>query len=189
MVDHIDDNSLSKEAPTFAKSLFVEQTSGGFMLATRTSKTSKGNANQPAASNEGGKRKSSGEESSGTQKKSRKEFLDKSLKMGIFHVKKDTPAAKAIPDKALLKDGAGICLDFCSQGKKCNFPHQLCKNGRHITNWKNVPDEDKLVLLKHMDSTGLMWLDAAIFEKHKVTIPPKYTHLLGDASGPKQKST
>jgi hypothetical protein len=57
MVDHIDDNSLPKEVPTFAKSLFVEQTLGGFTLATCTSEASKGNGNQPAASNEGGKRK------------------------------------------------------------------------------------------------------------------------------------
>ncbi len=52
-----------------------------------------------------------------------------------------------------------------------------------------MPNEDKLVLLKHMDSTGLRWLDAATFEKHKIAVPPKYAHLLGDATGPKQKST
>jgi hypothetical protein len=119
----------------------------------------------------------------------RKEFSDKSLKMGIFHVKAGTPAAKALPDKTLPKDGAGVWLDFCFQEKKCNFPHQLCKNGKHYTNWKNVLNEDELVLLKHMDSTGLMWLDAATFEKHKIAIPPEYAHLLGDATGPKQKST
>ncbi len=45
MVDHIDDNSLPKEVSTFAKSLFVEQTSGGLTLATCTSKAPKGNAN------------------------------------------------------------------------------------------------------------------------------------------------
>jgi hypothetical protein len=171
------------------KNLFIEQISGSFGLATNTSEGPKFEVNQPAASSEGSKRKSSGDEASGTQKKPRKEFLDKSLKMGIFHIKKDTPAVKAIPDKALLKDGTGICLDFCCQSRKCNFPHQLCKNGRHITNWKNVPDKDKLVLLKHMDSTGLMWLHSATFEKHKITIPPEYSHLLGDAGGPKQKST
>jgi hypothetical protein len=33
MVDHIDKNSVPKEVPTFAKSLFVEQTSGGFAIA------------------------------------------------------------------------------------------------------------------------------------------------------------
>ena len=189
MVDHIDDNSLPKEVPSFAKNLFVEQTSGGFALAHCRIEHSKTEATQPTAPNESGKRKPSTEEASGMHKKQRKEFSDKSLKMGIFHIKKDAPAAKAIPDKSLLKDGAGICLDFCCQGRKCNFPHQLCKNGRHITNWKNLPDEDKLVLLKHMDSSGLMWLDAATFEKHKITISPEHSHLLGDATGPKQKST
>ncbi len=55
MVDHIDDNSLPKEMPTFAKSLFVEQTLGGLSLATRTSKGSKADVTQPTASNERGK--------------------------------------------------------------------------------------------------------------------------------------
>jgi hypothetical protein len=47
--------------------------------------------------------------------------------MGLFHVTKGTPMVKALPDKSKLKDGKGICLDFCSHKKKCNFPHQLCK--------------------------------------------------------------
>jgi hypothetical protein len=55
----------------------------------------------------------------------RKEFSDKSLKMGIFHVKAGTPAAKALPDKTLLKDGARICLDFCSQVKKIQLPAKV----------------------------------------------------------------
>jgi hypothetical protein len=39
-----------------------------------------------------------------------------------------------------------------------------------------------------MDSTSLMWLDAERFEKHKITIAPEYAHLLGNATGPKQKA-
>jgi hypothetical protein len=61
------------------------------------------------------------------------------------------------------------------------------KNGKHYTNWKNLPDDDKVILLKHMESTGLLWLDTETFKKHKITIPPKYTHLLGNATGPKKK--
>jgi hypothetical protein len=30
--------------------------------------------------------------------------------MGLFHLKKGTPASKALPEKSTLKDG--ICLDF-----------------------------------------------------------------------------
>jgi hypothetical protein len=144
---------------------------------------------QPATLKEGGKRNTNGKDPAvvAGNKKPRKEFSNKSLKMGIFHVKAGTPVAKALPDKTLLKDCAGICLDFCSQYKKCNFPHQLCKNGKHYTNWKNVPGKDKLVLYKHMDSTGLMWFDAATFEKHRIIIPPKYAHLLGNANGTQQK--
>jgi hypothetical protein len=80
--------------------------------------------------------------------------------------KKGAPAVKALPNKSKLKDGQGICLDFCSHEKKCNFPHQLCKNGEHYTNWKKISNEDKPVLLCHMNKTGLMWLDAKTFEKH-----------------------
>jgi hypothetical protein len=193
MVDHIDDNSVPKEVPTFAKSLFVEQTSGRFAIAPPAiAPAPKSNPTvQPTTSKEGGKRKTNGDEPAVVvpgNKKPRKEFSDKSLKMGIFHVKAGTPAAKALPDKKLLTDGAGICLDFCSQDKKCNFPHQLCKNGKHYTNWKNVPDADKIILFKHMDSTGLMWFDAATFEKHKITIPNAYAHLLGDATGPNRST-
>jgi hypothetical protein len=53
---------------------------------------------------------------------------------GIFHAKKGTPTVKALLDKSKLKDGQGICLDFCLHEKKCNFPYQLCKNGKHYTN-------------------------------------------------------
>jgi hypothetical protein len=108
--------------------------------------------------------------------------------MGIFHVKAGTPVAKALPDKTLLEDSTGICLDFCSQDKKCNFPHQLCKNGKQYMNWKYMPNEDKLVLYKHMDRMGLMWFNAATFEKHKIIIPPKYAHLLGNATGPNRST-
>ncbi len=82
-----------------------------------------------------------------------------------------------------------ICLDFCSHDGKCNFPHLLCKNGKHYTTWKNVPNKDKAVLLAHMDRKKKMWLDSETFSKHKVAIAPKFLHLLGDASGPKQKSS
>jgi hypothetical protein len=118
----------------------------------------------------------------------RKEFSNKSLKMGLFLVKQGTPAVKALPKKGKLKDE--ICLDFCLHGKKCNFPHQLCKHGKHYTNWKNVPEDNKPVLLSHMNETGLMWLDAKTYEKHKQTqaIPSKFAHLFGDATGPKTKS-
>ncbi len=52
-----------------------------------------------------------------------------------------------------------------------------------------MPEEDKLVLLKHMDTTGLMWLDAKTFKKHKITIAREFVHLLGNTTGPKQKAT
>jgi hypothetical protein len=107
--------------------------------------------------------------------------------MGLFHLKKGTPAAKALPSKITLKDGISVCLDFCCHKRKCNMPHQLCKNGKYYTNWKIVPNDDKVILLKYMDSTGLMWLDTETFKKHKIMIAPEYIHLLGNANKPKQK--
>jgi hypothetical protein len=126
MVDHINKNSVPKEIPTFAKSLFVEQTSGGFAIAPPTIVAPRSNPTvQPITLKEGGKRKTNGDEPAVVvpgNKKPRKEFSDKSLKMGIFHVKAGTSVAKALPDKSLLMDSAGYCLDFCSQDKKMQFP-------------------------------------------------------------------
>jgi hypothetical protein len=63
----------------------------------------------------------------------------------------------------------------------------LCKNSKHYTTWNNIPDEDKLVLLKHMSESKKLVLDAETFSKHKITLAPKFIHLRGDASGPKGK--
>ena len=38
-----------------------------------------------------------------------------------------------------------------------------------------------------MGGSGLMWLDTKTFEKHKIAIAPKFAHLLGNATEPKQK--
>ncbi len=46
--------------------------------------------------------------------------------MGLFYVKKGAPVDKAFPNKSKVKDGKGICLDFCSHEEKCDIPHQLC---------------------------------------------------------------
>ncbi len=103
--------------------------------------------------------------------------------MGLFHVKKGT--CEPLPDKDKLT--AQICMDFCSHERKCSKPSQLCMHGKHHTQWKYIPGKDKAVFLKHMDKTGLMWLDEETFKKHKVTIALEYAHLLGNANGPKTK--
>ena len=188
--EHIDDNSFPKDVPAFARGFFADAAGGGFVQAPTIAEQPPANTStrQPAEANPNGKRKPYGEEQEGGKKKPRKEFSDKSLKMGLFHIKKGIPLAKAMPDKSTLKDGASICLDFCSHERKCNFTHLLCKNGKHYTNWKNVPDDDKMTLLKHMSATGLMWLDAETFTKHGITIAPEFVYLLGDATGPRPKT-
>jgi hypothetical protein len=126
MIKHVKDNSLPKDIPAFAKSLFVKQTAGGIITIAATNTDTK-NQEGTAISGEGNKCKSDGNEPG--KKKSRKEFSDKSLKMGLFCIKKGTSAAKTLPNKGKLKDK--VCLDFCSHKKKCNYPHQLCKHGNH----------------------------------------------------------
>ena len=133
MQEHVEDNSIPKDVPAFAKSFFIEATGGGFAPAPTADEAKKPSTTQPTDGSGGGKRKPNGEEQQG-QKKQKKEFSDKSLKMGLFHVKKGTPASKALPNKSTLKDGATICMDFCCHERKCNFNHLLCKNGKHYTN-------------------------------------------------------
>jgi hypothetical protein len=38
-----------------------------------------------------------------------------------------------------------------------------------------------------MNETGLLWFDEETMKKHKIDIASKYSHLLGDATGPKSK--
>jgi hypothetical protein len=176
MQEHIDDNSIPKDVPGFAKSFFVEATGGGFVSAPPATKTAKPATNQPADVNGGGKRKGNGkgEQQAAEGQKKKRYTSDKSLKMGLFHLKKGTPTSKAFPEKSTLKDG--FCLDFCCHERKCNCNHLLCKNR----------NEDRPILLKHMEKSGLMWLDSETFNKHENGIAPKFAHLLGDATGPKK---
>jgi hypothetical protein len=172
MLEHMDRNSIPQNIPAFAKSLFVEAPKAGFTHESCTTETIKQSANQiSTTANEGGRHKLHGSNDPGA-KKPRKEFLDRSLKVGLFHIRKGTPHDKAFPDSTKLKDGTGICHNFNSHGYKCPFPHQLCKTGKHFTNWKHVPDDDNITILKHMYETGSAWLDAKTFEKHNNSTPP-----------------
>jgi hypothetical protein len=120
MIEHVEDNLIPNDIPAFAKSLFVKQTAGGAItLATAKSEATKNQEVVAASGESGNKQKYNGHESGG-KKKSRKEFSDKSLKMGLFHVKQGTPAVKALPKKDMLKDE--ICLDFCLHGKSVTSP-------------------------------------------------------------------
>jgi hypothetical protein len=55
--------------------------------------------------------------------------------------------------------------------------------------WDAIKPDDQAKILKHFSNTGNGWLDAETFNKHKIEIPKNYAFLLGDASGPKAKST
>jgi hypothetical protein len=154
MLEHIDENSVPKLIPAFAKSIFVEAPTEGFARKSRTNETTKRNSSQiSTTANEGARRKTYFGNESGA-KKPKRVFPIRSLKMGLFHIRKGTQSTKAFPAKTKLKDGAGICPDFNSHGHKCPFPHQLCKTGKHFTNWKHVPDNDKFTILKQMNGVA-----------------------------------
>ncbi len=102
MQEHIDDNSIPKDVPAFAKGFFVETTGGGFVPAPLAAEAAKPAANQPADANGGGKRKGNGEaEQQAEGQKKKRNTSDKSLKMGLFHLKKGTPASKALSEKSI----------------------------------------------------------------------------------------
>jgi hypothetical protein len=122
MTKHIKDNTVPKEVPAFARTLFVEQHGDGFTNAQVIKETAK----TPTAN---GKGKKDGNEPK--KKKQKPEVSDKTFKMGIFYIKQGINATSALPKKGKLKDS--ICLDFCAHGKKLHYPQMLCKNGKHYT--------------------------------------------------------
>jgi hypothetical protein len=61
MQEHIDDNSIPKDVPAFAKSFFVEAMGGGFVPAPPAAEATKSATNLPAEANGRGKRKGNGE--------------------------------------------------------------------------------------------------------------------------------
>ncbi len=83
MNDHIEDDTVPKENPSFARSMFFEN--AGVVMATAAPVAIDKSAKTPAASNEA-KGKKSGKEP--RNKKQKRETSDKSLKMGLFHTEK-----------------------------------------------------------------------------------------------------
>jgi hypothetical protein len=137
MVKHTEDNSIPKEITAFTKSFFIKLPKEDFTYMPRTNNATKSKVYQISTTlNKGGEHKANGKEPG--LKRLKKEFSDKSLKMGLFHIKKRTPATKAFPNKIKLKDGAAIYPDFCHCSHKCPFLHQLCKSRKHFTYWKNI---------------------------------------------------
>jgi hypothetical protein len=184
ITEHVEDSSVPKEIPPFARTLFVKQDSRKIILAATTEQ--KTELKQPAVTIKGGKCKSDG--ANPAPKRKKRETSHKFLAKRIFHVnKKGLLLPKPSPIKSKLKDGTSIFLDFCCHERKCKYPHQLCTNKKHFTTWKKVPDKDKIVLLSHMNDTGLLWFDKETMKKHKINFAPKNSHLLGNTMGPKPK--
>ena len=106
------------------------------------------------------------------------------IKLGLFHSK------EGIKPEDLFPSGleSTPCAFFCFQNKKCTRPRSSCPRP-HNVKWDAIKPDDQAKILKHFSDTGNGWLDAETFNKHKIEIPKNYAFLLGDASGPKAKST
>jgi hypothetical protein len=83
MNDHIKDDTVPKEIPSFAHSMFFKN--AGVVVATAAPVTIDKSAKTPASLNEA-KGKKSGEEP--RNKKQKRETSNRSLKMGLFHTEK-----------------------------------------------------------------------------------------------------
>jgi hypothetical protein len=84
MNDHIEDDIIPKEIPSFACTMFVEQASG--IVASAPVAVDKSAVTSTALNKAKGKK--FGNEPS--KKKQKRETSDKSLKMGLFHMEKGT---------------------------------------------------------------------------------------------------
>ncbi len=109
---------------------------------------------------------------------------DHQTKLGLFHSKEGTKPEDLFPSGL----ESTPCAFFCSQNKKCTRPRSSCPRP-HIVKWDGIKPDDQAKILKHFSNTGNGWLDTETFNKHKTEIPENYAFLLGDASGPKAKST
>jgi hypothetical protein len=106
MQEHIDDNSILKDVPAFTKSFFAEATGGGSLLHHRPLKLpSQSPTSQPKQTAEGSAKVTARPSKAATGQKKQRNISDKSLKMGLFHMKKGTPTSKALPEKSTLKEG------------------------------------------------------------------------------------
>jgi hypothetical protein len=105
-------------------------------------------------------------------------------KLGLFHSK------EGIKPEDLFPRGleSTPCAFFCFQNKKCTRPRSSCPRP-HNVKWDTIKPDDQAKILKHFSNTGNGWLDGETFKKHRTEIPENYAFLLGDASGPKAKST
>ncbi len=109
MVEHIKDDTVPKEVPSFARSLFTETSTIPLLLGNTNGIVATVPVIAPATKSKGGEKKE------GKQNRSKKQKREggpsnKSLQMGLFHTKIGISAGAAHPKKGKLKDE--ICLDF-----------------------------------------------------------------------------
>jgi hypothetical protein len=117
MAEHIKDNRVPKEVPSFARSLFTKTSSIPLLLANTNGVVATVPAIAPATKSKGCKKKE-GKQTGRKKQKREGGPSNKSLQMGLFHTKYGISAGAAHPKKGKLKDK--ICLDFCLHTRKCS---------------------------------------------------------------------
>ena len=174
MSDHVNNDTVPTSIPRYARNFITIKKEDDTPPSSVPNITNENNKRKPDSSLEQGKKK-------------KKDTSEQSSK-GIFHASPSESVTKILPPKDLLSQP--FCLNFCAQGRVCDKPQTGCKFGKHYSNYKFIPAEDRKVILNHMDASKLLWFDETTMMKHNMTdeIPSEYKYLLGNASGPKAKS-
>ncbi len=115
MAEHIEDDTVPKEVPSFVRSIFTKISSIPLLLANTNGVVATVPAIAPATKSKGGKKKE-GKQTGHKKQKREGGPSNKSLQMGLFHTKNGISAGAAHPEIGKLKDK--ICLDFCSHTRK-----------------------------------------------------------------------
>jgi hypothetical protein len=105
-------------------------------------------------------------------------------KLGLFHSKKGLRPEELFPGDL----ESTPCAFFFSQDKKCNRPQSSCPRP-HVVKWETIKPGDQNKILVHFSNTGNGWFDAETMKKHNAEVLAEYSYLLGDANGPKARST
>jgi hypothetical protein len=172
MEECVVEDSVPTDVPSFAQSINVSMKPAGTAFA------------KPEAPGTSTRTKPAKDEPNKKRQKKNTRNNTNFMKLGLFHAKEGVKDDSVFP--STLKQP--LCSKFCLQGKACDKPKQACKFSHAIT-WKSIIEEDQKEILTYCNATNNLWFNKEMMKKHKSKLPKKYAHLLGDALGPKPKST
>ncbi len=104
----------------------------------------------------------------------------------IFLRNPDIPNSEVFPPQLKAKKNGrfvDLCADFACVGKMCAQAKSCMLS--HANNYNRLGQEGFDMLCEHLHSTRIGWLSADFLRKQtcRVSLKPKYQHLMGDANG------